>query len=533
MSNNTLLESQKIHTTYRSSLLQLADTLSHYPFLRKKENELRAIADNLSAPFNIAIFGRMKTGKSTLINALIGQQLTITGAEEATATINRISYATGDKLQQFTVHWQDSLPESFPLEHLQSAWNGKEPEVLERVSRTAWLDLYSDAPALKDIHITDTPGTGATAAEHEKIAKQFINGQEADALLYVFSPTGRESDEADLEAFRAGCLPGSSLDNSIAVLHKWDHIYWDEDDWSSILAKSSRVHLFMQDLVSAVIPVSAPLALLAKRASPVFWQNCRSWLHSFDNEKQLFCILSDEDEWDGELEKLYQQAKRLGCKLPSFRIMLRHLFRNPAEEPAICIYRLSNLKELETRLDCQIFSAKSIIRQKQNCARARKVMNDVYGDIETELEKQQQDIEMLHEISKELGSNNTALNQWVLSKYDSIRKSQSILKYEFNNLDMLRIKIKDWSDTITNAHDLISWLKQDGSLPKDTVMLFISYLKSLLPNTERNNNLTIENLIPLLPHISRLEHSPEVAEKTKAQLLRKCLMQWYNQHLTA
>ena len=162
-----------------------------HPFLRKEENELRAVADSLQSPFNIAVFGRMKTGKSSLINALIGKQLAITGVEEATATINRISYANGEQLNQFTVHWQDCPPENYPIDKLQSDWNGKSQEVLERVSRAAWLELYSDAPALRNIQITDTPGTGSNAAEHERIANQFINGQEADALLYVFAPVGR------------------------------------------------------------------------------------------------------------------------------------------------------------------------------------------------------------------------------------------------------------------------------------------------------------------------------------------------------
>ena len=533
MNTQSLLSANKIHTTYRASLLQLADALSAYPFLRQKENELRAVADNLQSPFNVAIFGRMKTGKSSLINALIGKRLAITGVEEATATINRLTYAGSERLNQFTVHWQDAQPETFQLERLQQDWSGKTPEVLERISRTAWLELYSDAPILRDIHITDTPGTGATAEEHEVIAKQFINGQSADALLYVFSPTGRESDEADLKAFRAGCLPGSSLDNSVAVLHKWDHIYWDEDNMDSIRAKAERVKSFMQDTVSAVIPVSAPLAMMAKTADAAFWSSCHAVLSTFSSDDDLCETLGDQDEWDEEepREALYQKAKALGCPLASFRIMLRHLYRHREVDAAACIYELSGLQQLETLLDRQIFSMRSVIQQKQNCARARKVMDDVYTAIEQELERHQTDIDMMEQVYELLDSANSRVRCWMDSKRGEMKMQHASLTSAYRNLDSLRIRVRNWADAIINAHDLTAWLKDYERLGISQSIAgdFTAFLKALLPNAIASQELTVEKLMQLLPYINRLDASPRVEDKAMSARLHQCLMQWFSQ----
>lgn len=537
MDSTSSLAANKIHTTYRASLLQLADAISPYPFLRKKEDELRAVADNLQSPFNVAIFGRMKTGKSSLINALVGRRLAITGVEEATATINRLTYATDERLKQFTAHWQDAQPETFPLERLQTDWSGKSPEVLERINRVAWLELYSDAPALRDIHVTDTPGTGSTAQEHEDIAKQFINGQTADALLYVFSPTGRESDETDLQAFRAGCLPGSSLDNSVAVLHKWDHIYWDEDNWDSILTKAARVQGFMKDLVSAVIPVSAPLAMMAKTAPPVFWKNCQTILRSFHNEKELLSTLKYQDEWEEDKPRaiLYKQAASLGCPLASFRVMLRHLYRHPQADPASLIYKLSGLQELEDLLDKQIFSQRSVIQQKQNCARARRVMDDVYSGIEQELEKQQHDIDMMERIYDMLADKDSMVQRWIDHKRGEAKMQRIALEQQYCALDRLRLRVRDWSDAITGAHDLIPWLKdyQRLGISQEAACGFTAFLKALLPNAESDSNLTQERFMQLLPHINRLQTSPIVEDKAKAARLHQCLMQWFSQQMQA
>ena len=537
MPDTSTLQANKIHRTYRASLLQLADAIAPYPFLREKENELRAVADNLQSPFNVAIFGRMKTGKSSLINALIGRSLAITDVEEATATINRFTYATDERLRQFTVHWQDAQPETFPLERLQQEWSGKSPEVRERISRASWLELYSDAPALRDIHITDTPGTGATVEEHEEIAKQFINGQTADALLYVFSPTGRESDIEDLEAFRAGCLEGSTLDNSVAVLHKWDHIYWTEDNWDSIQTKADRVHNFMQDLVSAVIPVSAPLAMVAKTAPESFWTACAAVLKTFRSEYDLTETLDDEEEWEDEAprEALYRQAKALGCPLSSFRIMLRHLYRHPQEEPAAAIYQLSGLEQLEMLLDRQIFSMRSVIQQKQNCARARRVMDEVYKDIEKELERQQADIDMMEHIYEMLEGKDTMAQRWMDSKRADMKMARVKLGKEYHNLDSLRIRVRTWSDAITSAHDLIPWLKEYDrlGLSQEIARDFTDYLKALIPNSAVSAELTIEKLMQSLPLLNKLHACPAVEDKSKADKLQRCLMQWISQQTQA
>lgn len=530
MSKSQLI-ANTIHITYRASLLQLADALSPYPFLREQENELRNIADNLQTPFNIAIFGRMKTGKSTLINALIGKQLCITGTEETTATINRISYATGDKLQQFTAHWQDSQPESFPLERLLRDWSGTQQEVLNRIAQVAWLDLYSDAKILTDIHLTDTPGTGSSAVEHEKIAKQFINGQEADALLYVFAPIGRESDKNDLEAFRAGCLPGASLDNSIAVLHKWDTTYWDEDNWESILSKAKRIQECMKDCVSTVIPVSAPLALLSKTAPKEFWKNCLTNLQAFDDEEDLLDILrGDSEEWEDEPQRkaLKKQAKELGCPFPSFSIMMRHLYRHPSENPAEVIYKLSGLKELEEILDCQILSQRAIIQQKQNCARAKRIIENVTKEIEKELQRQKEDMSMLTSILHLLNDKDSKRQQlWIADKYDSIKQQHKELNDNYLALDELRIRVDDWAKSIMDAHDLIPWLKEFDrlGLKQETAELFTSYLKRLIiPSTSNTQDISNDVLMGSLGGLNKIQRLPSKQDRDNALKLRGCLM---------
>ena len=533
MPGKTSLGANAIHTTYRASLLQLADTLRLYPFLRPYEDDLRQISDNLQSPFNIAVFGRMKTGKSSLINALLGKQLTITDTEEATATINRITYAEGDRLDSFTVHWQDAQPQTFKLSQLKENWSGKSEGVLERTNRVAWLELYDNAESLKDIHIIDTPGTGSTAFEHELIAQQFISGQEADALIYVFSPTGHASDEESLSAFRDGCMPGSDPDNTVGVLHRWDDIFFKEGNMNSINRMAEELHNKMRGLVSSIIPVSAPMGLLAKLADDSFWFLCQNILSGFETEAQLKKALTMEALWSkDELRKeVYSIAKETGCPWVSFRVVMMHLFRNPDEDGASLILNLSGMSKLDATLNANIFSKKAIIQHGQNAARVMRTMKKATDTLLAEQEKHHQDLNMLNRLSASSPADTTALN-WLEDKRREQQKTYNKIRNYQLGLDKLRINIEEWSDCIIYAHELIPWLQNATHLPlrDETRFSILIILNALLPNGEQPTNITWPEFNKLTRAAAEIEQRPNLEDRRMGGRLRQCLMRWSIQY---
>src|SRR5437870_1443117 len=73
--------------------------------------ELASTLDRLSGevdqPCIVAIVGRMKSGKSTFINALLGEDLAKVGATETTATINYFRYGKSDPQRPVRCHWRN------------------------------------------------------------------------------------------------------------------------------------------------------------------------------------------------------------------------------------------------------------------------------------------------------------------------------------------------------------------------------------------------------------------------------------------
>jgi Dynamin family len=363
-----------VRDEFQAFLLRLAGKFEPYPFLRRQEMELRQLSDSMSKPFTLAVFGRMKTGKSSLINALVGKPLAITGVEEATATINWISYGSPAQVGTLLVHWKDGRVEPIPLERL-IEWSGKEAEVLKRVRETAFLQLFADVEELKEVQIVDTPGTGSVVDDHEKVATSFLSeeeGKRADALLYVFAPVGRASDEDSLAEFKRTRLPGSDPYNSIGVLHKWDGLE-AIDIVAEATKKADRLRSSLSDLVCEVIPVSAPLAMVARHAPDVFFKSLLDYTTDTKSHEALRKALRHDTRWEADSGR-----RSVRQSYPSFPwvcfVRLVHLLIDRSTDSVVAARAValeaSGIVKLESELDRRFYRRAAIIKQRLTLVKA-------------------------------------------------------------------------------------------------------------------------------------------------------------------
>lgn len=426
-----------VRDDFQAFLLHMAETFEPYTFLRQQEVELRQLSASLSKPFTLAVFGRMKTGKSSLINALVGKPLAITGVEEATATINWISYGTPAQAETSLVHWKDGRVEPIAFERLMD-WCGKDADVLKRVSQTAYLQLFADAERLKEVQIVDTPGTGSVADEHEEVAQQFLSpragmdseeeGKRADALLYVFPPVARERDEDSLLEFRKTRLPGSDPYNSIGVLHKWDGL--ESDDLAAEAArKADRLRASLSDVVCDVIPVSAPLAMVARHAPASFLETLLDHTATPSSHDLLRKALRRDSRWD---EDAGRKTARHLYPLPwvSF-VRLVNLFidrsSSSVTEARAAALEASGIERLEAELDRRFFRRAAIIKQRLTRVKAT-------GPVQSGLmllSRRIKEIETDHHHFMSLATSPVAIEgheQWLLDKTAATRKEAEVLE---------------------------------------------------------------------------------------------------------
>lgn len=522
---------RKLQEDFRRFCLEAEKVFGKFPFLKDLEKELAELQRNIVHPFNVAVFGRMKTGKSTLINSLIGEPLAITGVEEATATINVISYsAEPDKLNHFTVHWNDAPPETFPLDCLTSQWTGKENEVLQRIKKTAYLELYSDMESLKLCEIIDTPGTGSAAQEHEKITQDFlsaseVSGRKADAIIYVFPPVGRETDQCNLDTFtQNNCLPHSDPYNSVAVLHKWDHIYWDNGgDFEDIKNKAKRLYGIMHSMTADVIPVSAPLALASAKAGDDFFTGL-SAICKETSWSELEKILKRGDEkWDKDSNR---KAVRAFYSLPwaTFQIIVREIARNPQfqEDTAalrLRLHDLSGIEKLKTFLDRKFFAHGEVIRQKQQYAEVNRIKKEADNRIAARLDALDTDIRRWNELF-DMNVQNVELNRWIARQRGNTLEENKNLAESATNLDSLFINSP--IPQLIKDEEILKWCTEISgkNITQTQVELIQKIFAWLAGNCNMMEKSDFAQCEELLQHISQLCNFPIKRVRDNANHIR-------------
>ena len=185
--------------------------------------ELQAVRDRVDGPLRVAIAGRIKAGKSTLLNALVGERLAATDAGECTRIVTwyreGIGYRAVAEMHDGAVR---ELEFQRPDGALCLMLDGLRADDVDR--------LVVDWPssALRRATLIDTPGLASlddstSARTRAFLAMESEHGSEADAVIYLMRHLHRR--DADfLDAFKDRELANVSPVNAVAVLSRADEI---------------------------------------------------------------------------------------------------------------------------------------------------------------------------------------------------------------------------------------------------------------------------------------------------------------------
>src|SRR6185503_8821680 len=202
----------------------------------------------LDRPLLVAVMGEFNAGKSSFVNALVGEEVAPTGVTPTTATVNALRYG--------------ATPAARVIGH-----DGRARE-LAAADAAGFLAGLSDAQArdvrvvevflpvetLRQVEIVDTPGLNSIRPEHERVARDFL--QEADAIIWVFA-IGQAAKATEKEALAFAHGAGKRV---LGVLNKVDRAEPVEID-----AVMRHVSGSLGNLIEAIVPFSATRALAARR----------------------------------------------------------------------------------------------------------------------------------------------------------------------------------------------------------------------------------------------------------------------------
>ena len=149
-------------------------------------NHLESWGDHIRSrkkdPFTIVVAGEFKRGKSSFINALLGEDILVTDVVPETVTMNKLSFGIHKNEAVLSGGRRLTLSDE---ELSRSALEKLMNEVGETIRQ---LELWRPNKCLKDIRIIDTPGLNDISDEYLDTIVADAMAQ-ADAVIYVYSVT--------------------------------------------------------------------------------------------------------------------------------------------------------------------------------------------------------------------------------------------------------------------------------------------------------------------------------------------------------
>ena len=224
--------------------------------------DLSLARERLREPLRVAIAGRVKAGKSTLLNAVVGERLAKTDASECTQVVTWYRYGDRYSVDYRTIDGRKGeLRFDRNQGRLDIHLDGRDPAELDDI------EVRWPARRLTELTLVDTPGMESTAAGASERTRRFFSLDEeapgrADAVIYLMRHL-HASDVSFLETFLDRSVAQPSPFNAIGVLSRADELGAGRlDAMASARAVADR---FAEDrrvrsLCSGVVAVAGLLA---------------------------------------------------------------------------------------------------------------------------------------------------------------------------------------------------------------------------------------------------------------------------------
>lgn len=211
-----------------SNLTLLSEIVDHVVSLRNNmasdnlpllPEELSILSTNLrKSDFTLVVSGEVNRGKSTFINAIIGQNILPTYDKETTAQVFKI---INSEEEAFTVVYENGDRLAITKEELSvyGTQIGKSSD-LSIGRRITYIEIKTHVENLPSgVTIVDTPGIGSTFKEHSEIAREFM--RQADAVIYICS-SKHPIIKVDVDFIKNTILPLPATPNVLFVMAKAD-----------------------------------------------------------------------------------------------------------------------------------------------------------------------------------------------------------------------------------------------------------------------------------------------------------------------
>ena len=228
---------------FKGELARLVNDLND-PSLHISEQikeSLNLLIDTLNEPPLIAVIGQFSSGKSTFLNALLGQDILPSGLTPVTAKAVRLKFAKMPLLSVKFINGSESLLASSDLAELNKLGD-----------QVSGMTLYAPSEILKEINFIDTPGLNSLRDADTKETKNTLKKVSGAIWLSLANNAAKASElESIKEILKANDL------KAICLINQKDKL--SEDELENLLKHARQTY---GELFEDIIAISSKQALL-------------------------------------------------------------------------------------------------------------------------------------------------------------------------------------------------------------------------------------------------------------------------------
>ncbi len=334
-----------------------------------QEAPLQAVLDRLDAPLRVAIAGKVKAGKSTLLNALVGERLAPTDEGECTRIV---TWYQDGITYRVTLDPHDGAPRQVPFTRDEGAIDVDLQDV--PAAAVERLVVEWPTPSLKRMTLIDTPGIASLSTDVSARTEAFLTPEdekatEADAVLYLMKHL-HSSDVGFLEAFHDEETSQATPVNAIAVLSRADEVgvgRLDSMESARTIAVRYRDDPKVRKLAQTVVAVAGLLAETGNTLREAEFAALRTLASAPEEEVEKLLLSADrfvQAPTNVGLTELEREAVLGRFGLFGIRLSV-HLIRagevHTATELADALLARSGLDELQAALLTQFADRRDVL----------------------------------------------------------------------------------------------------------------------------------------------------------------------------
>ena len=228
---------------------------------REAQEILSGAVERLDEPLRLAIVGSVKAGKSTLLNAMVGEEIAPTDAGECTRIV---TWYRDGPAYRVLLHLTDGRAEQRPFDRESGAISVNLGHPADEVYH---LRVEVPSRRLRAHTLIDTPGLASLSTEVSLRTVSYLRADDqraapADAVIYLLRHL-HSNDLGFLESFHGAEMVHGSPINAIGVLSRADEIGGCRSDAMAAAGRvADRYHADdrLRRLCPVVIPVAGLLA---------------------------------------------------------------------------------------------------------------------------------------------------------------------------------------------------------------------------------------------------------------------------------